>query len=212
MDTTFRKIELQSPADLIYLESNIKRAARDKIDRALPPSAAPEGEDALRRRVEELVDEYIRNTFAGARGNISINGIDVKDVDESESSGGGEEFEPLDTRLTDRIRALETSREQLTERVADLRRTAPSAAAQSFQTKFLADLEAEEALAREEREEALRAARESRLEMGELRRWDDVRGTWEKGAEGLVGLKGGLTGSVAKGERALGVVGWLEGK
>ena len=55
--TEFRKVELQAPADLTYLEANVKHAARLKIDKALPPSAAPEGEDKLRRRVEELVDE-----------------------------------------------------------------------------------------------------------------------------------------------------------
>jgi kinetochor protein Mis14/NSL1 len=52
-----RKIELQSPEDLRYLVDNVSRAAREKIDLHLPPNAAPEGEDALRRRVEELVQE-----------------------------------------------------------------------------------------------------------------------------------------------------------
>ncbi|KAH0543979.1 hypothetical protein FGG08_001746 [Glutinoglossum americanum] len=53
-----RKIELQSPEDLRYLIDNVSRRAREKIDLNLPPSAAPEGEDALRRRVEELVHEF----------------------------------------------------------------------------------------------------------------------------------------------------------
>ena len=58
MDTSHhRKIELQSPEDLRYLMDNVSRRAREKIDLNLPPSAAPEGEDALRRRVEELVHE-----------------------------------------------------------------------------------------------------------------------------------------------------------
>lgn len=53
-----RKVELQSPADLAYLLANVQRAARQKIDTHFPPEAAPEGgEDAMRRRVEELVDE-----------------------------------------------------------------------------------------------------------------------------------------------------------
>ncbi len=47
-----RKIELQSPDDLQYLVSNIRRAANEKIDRDLPPI---EGEDKMRERVEELV-------------------------------------------------------------------------------------------------------------------------------------------------------------
>ncbi len=48
-----RKIELQSPDDLQYLVSNIRRAANEKIDRDLPPM---EGEDELRRRVEEDIN------------------------------------------------------------------------------------------------------------------------------------------------------------
>jgi hypothetical protein len=49
-----RKIELQSPDDLQYLISNVRRAANEKIDKDLPPI---EGEDKMRRRVEELVSE-----------------------------------------------------------------------------------------------------------------------------------------------------------
>jgi hypothetical protein len=49
-----RKIELQSPDDLQYLISNVRRAANEKIDKDLPPI---EGEDKMRRRVEELVQE-----------------------------------------------------------------------------------------------------------------------------------------------------------
>jgi hypothetical protein len=47
-----RKIELQSPDDLQYLVSNIRRAANEKIGKDLPPI---EGEDKMRERVEELV-------------------------------------------------------------------------------------------------------------------------------------------------------------
>ena len=64
MDTAHRKIELQAPADLAYLESNVRLAARQKIDRDLPASAAPEGEDKLRRRVEELVDEVCHSAHS----------------------------------------------------------------------------------------------------------------------------------------------------
>ena len=78
-----RKIELQSPADLTYLIANVSRAARSKIDTHLPPDAAPEsGEDALRRRVEVLVEEYIRKTFEGAKEGISVNGMGVGEMEE----------------------------------------------------------------------------------------------------------------------------------
>lgn len=58
-ESTHRKIELQSPEDLTYLIANVTRAAREKLDRHLPPDAVAggKGEDAMRKRVEELVDE-----------------------------------------------------------------------------------------------------------------------------------------------------------
>lgn len=59
MDTHHRKIDLQSPSDLTYLFNNIKTTAQQKLDLAIPPSAAPEGEDAYRSTVEELVQEVI---------------------------------------------------------------------------------------------------------------------------------------------------------
>lgn len=55
-DPHHRKIELQAPADLTYLLTNIRASAQQKIDSAFPPSAAPKGEeDALRAKVEEFV-------------------------------------------------------------------------------------------------------------------------------------------------------------
>lgn len=62
--SSHRKIELQSPLDLTYLIANVSRAARDKIDTHFPPDAVVSEKgvdgssgDALRRRVEVLVDE-----------------------------------------------------------------------------------------------------------------------------------------------------------
>ena len=81
--TAHRKVELQSPADLAYLIANVSRAARTKIDTHLPPDAAPEsGEDALRRRVEALVEEYIRQTFEGAKEGMEINGMGKGEMEE----------------------------------------------------------------------------------------------------------------------------------
>jgi kinetochor protein Mis14/NSL1 len=48
------------------------------------------------------------------------------------------------------------------------------------------------------------------LDLVELKRWDDVQGTWGKGTEGLVKLKTDLTETVARLERAKGVVDYLE--
>lgn len=68
--------------------------------------------------------------------------------------------------------------------------------------------------AQEAEELALREAMESRFEVDvpALSRWDDVKRTWERGTEGLVGLKGGLGETRAKVERAGKVVGYVEGR
>jgi len=65
---------------------------------------------------------------------------------------------------------------------------------------------------KEAEEQAVEKANEARLDVGEFKRWDEVKGTWDKGAQGLVELRGGLTESVARGERAGRVVVYLEGK
>lgn len=72
----FRKIELQSHADLQHLITTARRAARQKIDLAFPPSANGSG-DELRQRVEQLVDEYIREVFRGVKANTVVNGMDL---------------------------------------------------------------------------------------------------------------------------------------
>jgi kinetochor protein Mis14/NSL1 len=88
----FRKVELQSQADMQHLISVARRAARSKIDAAFPPSAAPkDGEDdGVRRRVEELVEGYIQDTFRGVREGVSINGVDLTGA-ESVPRANGEE-------------------------------------------------------------------------------------------------------------------------
>jgi hypothetical protein len=87
----FRKIELQSPADLQHLIATAKRAARQKIDLAFPQSAASH-DDELRRRVEALVDDYIKGVFAGVRSNVTLNGMDLDgDVQGVEEEGRANE-------------------------------------------------------------------------------------------------------------------------
>ncbi|KAK7533242.1 uncharacterized protein J3D65DRAFT_75962 [Phyllosticta citribraziliensis] len=218
METAHRRVELQSPADLTYLVANVKRAARQKIDLHLPPSAAPEGgEDVLRRKVEELVDEYIRNTFASARHGISINGMSPEDLPQEQEDT--QEYEPYNTHIATRIRTLEAQKDSLTEKLADLRRDGPSRAADAWATRFDAQTASQQARQLEAKDAALAAAAADArlLEQAEL--WplqgeagDEVRAMWERGTEGLVALKRGLTETVARVERANGVVGYVEGR
>lgn len=118
------------------------------------------------------------------------------------------EFEPLDTRLAERIRVLEEQKEKLTEKVADLRRVGPEKAAALFKERWAA-----EDAAFETQMEGVAGTSEQdakgEIDLVELKRWDDVQGTWEKGTEGLAKLKTDLTETVARLERAKGVVEYL---
>lgn len=57
-----RKIELQSPEDLAFLLANVRRAAAARIDEAFPPVEGAHGEDELRTRIEQLINEVWRNS------------------------------------------------------------------------------------------------------------------------------------------------------
>jgi Kinetochore protein Mis14 like len=99
-----RKIELQSPLDLIYLRETIAAAARQKLDLHFSPEtidrtktggrdkkeAVPNGggekEDLMRARVIALVNEFLDRTFDSATHSISINGNDVSPYFSSSNS------------------------------------------------------------------------------------------------------------------------------
>jgi kinetochor protein Mis14/NSL1 len=257
--TSLRKIELQSPLDLTYLESQARRSARAKIDTALPPSSAAADDDDVRRRVEELVGGYLKRTFDGVRRNVCVNGLDFDDEADGQDRNPDEgvyfpplifsclnqerntshththsnsrdpEYEPLNTRLADRIRTLEAQKEKLTESVADLRRDAPAKAAASWRAQWHtdananadadADADADGTSTRAAQVKAEQGSRseETDAEGGGLdfprpRRWGDVQATWERGAEGMVKLKSGLTETGGKLEEARRVVGVLDGE
>ena len=91
-----RKIELQSPLDLAYLERNMSVAAREKLDLHFPPSAsssssssaphapppateiaAPAAPDPMRQRVEDLVAQFLERMWCAAKDNITVNGQDA---------------------------------------------------------------------------------------------------------------------------------------
>ena len=98
METTHRKIELQSPLDLLYLHSNASSLLQSKLDLHFPPSAAPASaaDDILKSRVEELVTVYLDRVFNDAKANLSINGLEGEEMEEAmklvEGKGEGEFF------------------------------------------------------------------------------------------------------------------------
>lgn len=111
METTHRKIELQSPLDLTYLHNNATSLLRSKLDLHFPPSAAPPSasDDVLKSRVEELVSAYLEKIFEDAKANLSINGLEGEEMEDAmkmaEGKGEGEfcAFStPLERRKSER--------------------------------------------------------------------------------------------------------------
>ena len=229
MDNHHRKIDLQSPADLTYLLNNIKKAAQEKIDLAIPRSAAPEGEeDAYRNKVEELVQEYITSTLALALPNLSINGFDASPSllntaksnsanasalsnpstlsDEDIAAGNYEAYDP---RLAERLRALYAQYEAEAEDVARMRREVPKKAAERYTETLKKDLEdeLEDEVKREGVDEGRMTVDVPPLAgLGASR--GEVERMWIRGREELDGLEGipGVIGRLEQAGRAVEVV------
>lgn len=53
-----------------------------------------------------------------------------------------------------------------------------------------------------DQEAKLQAAKATRMDVGEVERVDEMQSTWQRGAEDLAGLKGGLGETVEKMEKA----------
>lgn len=120
------------------------------------------------------------------------------------------EFEPLDAKLAEKIRALEAEKERLTLKVTGLRRDAPAKAAENFMQDWAVSEQAfHNAVSAARREQE---AQNMDLDVGKFERWDEVQCVYEKSMDGLVKLKTDLTESVAKLERAKTVAAYIEGQ
>ncbi|KAL8658382.1 MAG: hypothetical protein Q9226_001026, partial [Calogaya cf. arnoldii] len=157
MDPHHRKIDLQSPADLTYLHTNIKNSAQQKLDLAIPVSATPTNEpnDSFRPQVQQLIQDYISRTLTLALPSLAINGLDAEpsmlasDDRTNENVEDESNYEPYDPRLAERLRTLYRQLEWEHTRVAELRREAPGAAARAYVERLEALKELERARERE---------------------------------------------------------------
>ncbi|KAJ5103990.1 Kinetochore Mis14 [Penicillium argentinense] len=145
----YRKIELQSPADFTYLYANAVALSRQKLDLNFPPLATDDDTpDPMRERVQQLVDEYIHETFSTAASSISINGIDSTSPQfpfpEAFTTQETVEYEPYDSELASRVTALYAQLESLTTNVAQLRRDAPRKAAKEYAAQLAQVIKEEE--------------------------------------------------------------------
>ncbi|KAG7293767.1 hypothetical protein NEMBOFW57_003824 [Staphylotrichum longicolle] len=224
-----RPIELQSPEDLTYLIGNVRRAAAESINEAFPPVDHPlDGEDELRNRIEQLVNDYILKTFTLAAPSLTINGLplppaaaaallspdnDTTTNNQNKTPEVQYEYEPFDGRKRDRIEQLIAEEESLLRSIAQLKRRAPQAAASRWAEASRASLEADEAAlsvaCEKVAEEGAVSGRKALEGMGALERQGDVEGRWAEAVEGLGRLKREMPSAVAKMERARVAAGYV---
>ena len=198
-DQHHRKIDLQSPSDLLYLQTNILAVAQQKLDLHLPPSAAQGKDDAFRARVDQLVQAYIAQTLALALPSVSINGLDASPslLNPEQSSTGRDDtsldpndpsYEPYDTRLAQKLRDLYASLEEETTKIAELRREAPARAAAQYVEKLWRDMNEEEQEFEGKKVEASEET-DGGLHGAGFQDGESVRQMWERGRQGLEDLK-----------------------
>ncbi|KAF1949302.1 hypothetical protein CC80DRAFT_276954 [Byssothecium circinans] len=225
MDPEHRKIELQSPADLVYLASKIRATARQKLDLHLPNQPNTAEPDEFRKHVENLVDAFVAEVLAGLKHNISINGIDVvsrgegadgEAVDMDNAASGlengvveVEEFEPFDEKLRGHLGSAIQKRDALISKISQHRRTTPALAAQRFQEQFGQESTAFETAGMEADRVALECAGAGVAGVDGIKRQDDVERSWDRAIEGLGRLNKGLPETRARLERCGDVVAYL---
>ncbi|RAR09099.1 hypothetical protein DDE82_002011 [Stemphylium lycopersici] len=228
MESEHRKIELQSPSDLTYLTSQIRTAARQKLDLHLPPVSDSSEPDELRRSVEDLVDVFVAQVLNGMRHNISINGLDVvaRDSNEEAAAGGDkmdgvtgpgdqeslvekEEFEPFDEKVRAQLGTAVARRDALIAKISQHRRATPAAAAEAFVQRFERENGEVEAARLAMDKEAMVLGADHVAGVDAIARQDEVARNWERAVEGLQRLNKGLPETRARLERAGDVVGYL---
>ncbi|GAM86587.1 hypothetical protein ANO11243_046010 [Dothideomycetidae sp. 11243] len=229
MDHAHRKVELQSPADLQYIMSNASRAARSKIDLHFPPPATTTAtttaattttttdvttidnvvdDDPLRKRVEQLVQDFLERTFAGVKSNVSINGLEGADM-ERDLGGAGQETEPFDHLLARRVQAVSSQIEAINLQLATLRREAPKRTAEAYTTRIEQEEQAWRENMRRAMETDAQRAGDVEINVKGLEDVDGMRKSWDEGTRKLLEVKDGVGGVQAKLEKARDAVGYL---
>lgn len=229
MQSAHRKIELQSPSDLTYLTSQIRTAARQKLDLHLPLQPSSDNTpDDLRAQTELLVDAFVAHVLSGLRANLSINGLEVV----TEGRGGGfgasdamegveggeavqgvekEDFEAFDDKLRARLADQVAKRDRLVASISKHRRETPVVSARRFEQVFEEEGREGEAKRVKMMESASVGAADTVGEVS-LQREEEVRRNWERAVEGLGRLNKGLPETMARLERCGDVVGYLGGE
>ncbi|KAH8151634.1 uncharacterized protein LAJ45_04256 [Morchella importuna] len=206
-----RKIEVQSPEDIRYLFDNLCRAAKEKIDQHLPPGAA-DRDDELRKRVEEMLTEYVRRTFEHAVRNISVNGMDAGPIETYISKNEMEELEPYDRKLHTRFTTLQAQLDEETEKLAKLRREAPFDAAKAYEDALKRELEGDERIIQSLANEDITDPEAGSLGIRPLERKEDIEEDYARTAEILKALQTSLPATAHKLTRANDALDYVQSK
>ncbi|KAK0649406.1 hypothetical protein B0T16DRAFT_410022 [Cercophora newfieldiana] len=222
MDSSSRKIELQSPEDFTYLIDNVRRAATDSINAAFPPVEGADGqEDELRVRIEQMVNDYINQTFTLAAPNLSINGLPVDPshfVSSSASTSSSAttplvQYEPFDPRKRYRMEDLAREEEDLLRSIAALKRRVPAATAGAYaaagKNGMAADEAALEAAKARVESEGAASGRKALEGVRALDRQEELEEEFAATVETLGRLKRDMPATVAKMERARVAAGYV---
>jgi kinetochor protein Mis14/NSL1 len=211
MDPTHRKIELQSPADLVYIHTKIRTAALSKLNLHLPPVADTSTPDDLRAAVEAAVEAFVAAVLSGVKSNVSVNGMEMSMLDDAAHTEDGvqgepkEEFEAFDEKLRARLAKAVQRRDALVKDISVHRRETALRAASEWQARF----EAEAARGVGAAYQAPGDGDAGGAVEVDVPRLDEVERSWERAVEGLARLNKGLPETRARLERAGDVVGYL---
>ncbi|KAK4676116.1 hypothetical protein QC764_509230 [Podospora pseudoanserina] len=184
-DSIQRKIELQSPDDLRYLITNVRKAATDSINAAFPPVLDDEGNPIPKRKTNHhnpQTDHY--------------EPFDPRKRDRIESLVSQEE---------DLLRSIAQLKRRVPAATASAYMTATN-------SQIATDEEMLSAVLQRAREEGLESGKKALEGMGELDRQEVVEGTYTKAVETLGRLKRDMPAVVAKMERARVAGGYVVGK
>lgn len=151
--------------------------------------------------------QYIVQTLTLALPSLTLNGLKPSPTllrpnpaAEANTPDDNSNYESYNPQLAERLRALYAEFDTQSTRVAELRRDAPGAAARGYIERLEAELKREKDLEKERESKNVHTDVDD-LDMGTLKRKDDVERMWRRGTEGLVDL-GKITGVLAKLERA----------
>ncbi|KAK0725414.1 hypothetical protein B0H67DRAFT_482933 [Lasiosphaeris hirsuta] len=213
-----RKIELQAPEDFTYLIDNVRRAAADSINAAFPPVEGADGqEDELRVRIEQMVNDYIIQTFTLATPNLTINGLPIDPSHYFSPTSAPLEpqiqYEPFDPRKRGRIEDLAREEEDLLRSIAALKRRVPSTTAANWAAATKAGVAADEAalatVTVRVEEDGATSGRKTLEGMGPMDRQAEAEAAFAGVVETLVRLKREMPATVAKMERARVAAGYV---